>query len=130
MKKLTAEWVRKAEEDYQVAVQTHRGPNRFHNTVCFHCQQAAEKYLKAILEENGLKIPKIHDLDKLCKMLLPSYQSLGPLRRGLIFLKRFAVEIRYVGENATKRDAVAALRWTGKVRSEARGLLGLPSLEE
>jgi HEPN domain-containing protein len=126
MKKVTAEWVRKAEEDYQVAVQTHQGPKPFHNTVCFHCQQAAEKYLKAILEENGWTVPKTHDLDELCTSLLPSNKSLRSVRRGLAFLTRFAVEIRYPGDNATKREAVAALRWTGKVRMEARRLLGLP----
>jgi len=129
MKKVTAEWVRKAEEDYQVAVETHRSSKPFHNTVCFHCQQASEKYLKALLEENGLKIPKIHDLDELCSLLLPSYQSLRSVRRGLAFLTRFAVEIRYPGDNPNKREAVAALRWTGKVRMEARSLLGIPTIE-
>jgi HEPN domain-containing protein len=42
MKKLTAEWVRKAEEDYHVAVKIHRGDDPFHNAVCFHCQQYVE----------------------------------------------------------------------------------------
>jgi HEPN domain-containing protein len=126
MKKITAEWVRKAEEDYEVAVQTHHGRKPFHNTVCFHCQQACEKYLKGLLEENGLNVPKIHDLDELCKSLLPSFQSLRSVRRGLVFMKRFAVEVRYVSENASKREAVAALHWTGKVRKEPRSLLGLP----
>ena len=30
--------------------------------ICFLCQQSAEKYLKAILEEAGQPIPKTHDL--------------------------------------------------------------------
>jgi HEPN domain-containing protein len=94
--------------------------------VCFHCQQTAEKYLKALLEENGLKIPKIHDLEELCSLLLPTYQSLRSVRRGLAFLTRFAVEIRYPGDNANKREAVSALRWAGKVRTKARSFLGLP----
>jgi HEPN domain-containing protein len=125
MKKVTAEWVRKAEEDYQVAVTTHHGPNLFHNTVCFHCQQSCEKYLKALLEENGLVVPKIHDLDELGKRLVSLYPSLRSVRRGLVFMKRFAVEVRYVGDNAKKREAVSALRWTGKVRTKARAFLGL-----
>jgi HEPN domain-containing protein len=34
--------------------------------VCFHCQQAAEKYLKAFLTANGIMPPKIHELPLLC----------------------------------------------------------------
>jgi HEPN domain-containing protein len=94
MKKLTAEWVRKAEEDYQVAAKTHRGGDPFHNAVCFHCQQAVEKYLKALMEERGLSVPKTHDLDGLRTLLVPHYAQL-PARRGLVFLTRFAMETRY-----------------------------------
>jgi hypothetical protein len=82
--------------------------------------------LKGLLEENDETVPKIHDLDDLCKSLLPLCPTLRSVRRGLVFLKRFAVEVRYVGEDATKREAVAAVRWTGKVRAKARDLLGLP----
>jgi HEPN domain-containing protein len=126
MKKLTAEWVRKAEEDYHVAVRTHRSAGPFHNAVCFHCQQASEKYLKAVLEEQGLTVPKTHDLDDLRQLLLLHDASLRPLRRGLVFLTRFAVETRYPGDWASKRQAAAAIRWVGKVRTTARVLLGLP----
>ncbi len=47
MKKTTREWVGKAEDDYQIAAQTARLSRPFHDQVCFHCQQAADKYLKA-----------------------------------------------------------------------------------
>ncbi len=127
MKKLTAEWVQKAEEDYQVAVRTHRS-GAFHNAVCFHCQQAAEKFLKALMEEQGLSIPKTHDLDDLRKLLLPHHPLLQPFRRGLVFLTRFAVETRYPGDRANKREAESSLRWAGKVRATVRALLGLPRL--
>lgn len=43
----------------------------------FHCQQAAEKYLKALLHENGLAVPKTHDLEKLLGDLLPHDATLG-----------------------------------------------------
>lgn len=81
MKRLTAEWVRKAEADYQVAARLHRGPETFHDAVCFHCQQSAEKYLKGLLEELGLSVPKTHDLESLRTLLLPHHASLRPLRR-------------------------------------------------
>ncbi|MBN2050303.1 MAG: HEPN domain-containing protein [Spirochaetales bacterium] len=33
--------------------------------ICFHCQQAAEKALKAYLAYNEIRPPKTHDLDEL-----------------------------------------------------------------
>ena len=82
MRKLTAEWVQKAEEDYQVALSVHRGGGPFHNAVSFHCQQAGEKYLKALLEEDKLHVPKTHDLDALWALLSTHHSSLRPVRRG------------------------------------------------
>jgi HEPN domain-containing protein len=44
------EWVQKAEEDYQAALALSRLRKRpTPNAVSFHCQQCAEKYLKAFL---------------------------------------------------------------------------------
>ena len=52
MKKTTREWVRKAESDYVLAKQGSLSPVPVHDGVCFHCQQCAEKYLKALMEES------------------------------------------------------------------------------
>lgn len=71
-----------------------------HNGVCFHCQQCAEKYLKALLEELGQPVPRTHNLDDVLTLLLPSHGTLRSLKRGLIFLTRFAVDTRYPGEDA------------------------------
>ena len=95
--------------------------------MCCHCQQCAEKYLKALLEELGLAIPRTHNSDDILNMLLPHYGGLSSLRRGLIFLTDFAVETRYPGENASKRQAVAAPRWAERVRAACRLLLGMPT---
>lgn len=125
MKKTTRAWVRKAENDYRLAVQTAGGSAPFHDNVCFHCQQSAEKYLKALLEELGLTIPRVHNLDDLLGLLKPHHASLSGLRRGLIFLTDFAVGFRYPFDNASKRQAVSAVRWAGRVREVCRSLLGL-----
>ena len=47
------------------------------------------------------------------------------MRRGLLFLTDFAVDPRYPGTGTSKREAVSALRWAGKVRDACRLLLGL-----
>jgi hypothetical protein len=77
------------------------------------------------MEEAGLTIPRTHVLKDLLPPLRPYYASLGALRRGLTFLTRFAVDTRYPGDNASKRQAMAALRWADTVRTAARSLLGL-----
>jgi HEPN domain-containing protein len=99
----------------------------FHDEQCFHCQQSAVKYLKSLLEELGAAIPKIHNLIALLALLVPHYGSVRALRRGADFLTRFAIETRYPGDSASKRQAASALRWAGRVRAECRQLLGLAS---
>jgi HEPN domain-containing protein len=94
MKRLTAEWVQKAEHDYQAAKALAREKLPLHEVVCFHCQQAAEKYLKALLQEVGAPVPRTHLLVALLKLVSRHYRLPG-LRRGLDFLTRFAVETRY-----------------------------------
>jgi HEPN domain-containing protein len=125
MKKPTREWVKKAEEDWVLARHGSRSKIPVHVGVCFHCQQCAEKYLKALLEELGLRVPKTHDLDLLLTDLLPHYPTLRSMRRGLLYLSNFAVETRYPGSNASKRQAVAALRWADRARIASRHLLGM-----
>ncbi|MFO0970213.1 MAG: HEPN domain-containing protein [Gemmataceae bacterium] len=125
MKKATRAWVKKAEQDYALAVHASRSDVPVHDGVCFHCQQCAEKYLKGLMEERGLTIPKTHALVLLLAALISHHPNLRLFRRGLIFLTPFAVDTRYPGENASKRQAVAALRWAAKVRVEARKLLGI-----
>ena len=125
MKKTTREWVKKAEQDYVLARHASRSKVPVHDGVCFHCQQCAEKYLKGLMEELGLSVPKTHDLEALLNTLAPHHPTLRSLRRGLVFLSDFAVETRYPGRNASKRQAVAALRWKDRVRTQARALLGI-----
>jgi HEPN domain-containing protein len=50
MRKLTAEWVAKAEEDFSVAAGLLRRRKIPADSVCFHSQQCAEKFFKAVLQ--------------------------------------------------------------------------------
>jgi hypothetical protein len=77
------------------------------------------------MEELRLGVPKTHDLEQLLTALKPHHPTLWSLRRGLVFLTDFAVDPRYPGKNARKRQAVAALRWAARVRTAALALLGM-----
>ena len=83
MKRRTAQWVLKAEEDIEVARTLAALAKPKRDAACFHCQQAAGKYLKALLQEVGLAVPRTHDLEDLLDLLLPHDATLAPLRRAL-----------------------------------------------
>ena len=62
--------------------------------VCFHCQQAVEKYLKALLINKGHdKIPKTHNIDLLLN-LCRKYDENFVIYAGTE-LTSYAVDLRY-----------------------------------
>ncbi len=127
MKRTTREWVKKAEDDYRAAELLEQGDEGLHDQLCFLCQQCAEKYLKALVEEFRGPIEKTHDLDVILNGLLPHHPTLRSLRRGLAFLTSFAVGTRYPGRNASKRQSTAAMRWARQSRDACRAILGVRS---
>jgi HEPN domain-containing protein len=125
MKRLTAKWVQKAEDDILGARGLGESRPPLHDLVCFHCQQSAEKYLKALLQEWGLVPPRTHNLIDLLELLLPRDPTLRSLRRRVDPLTRYAVDFRYPDERATSRQAKSALRHAETVRIAIRARLGL-----
>ncbi len=126
MKAATRDWIAKAEADYLAAADlARRRKVPLHDMVCFHCQQSAEKYLKARLEEGSVNFPRTHDLEILLTLLLP----LEPLWAALIpatkRLKPFGIIIRYPGNDATQSQARQAIADCKAIRGEARHSLGV-----
>ena len=56
------EWVNYAEEDLIMAKSALKRKKPLTTASCFHSQQCAEKYLKAILVAKDVEFPKTHDL--------------------------------------------------------------------
>jgi HEPN domain-containing protein len=121
-----AEWVDKAEEDFEVAVTLVRKRKQpTPNAVCFHCQQCAEKDLKAFLVRHQVAFPKIHDLRELRRLAVvidPTFDFITDL---LIGLAPYAVEFRYPGEEATVEEAKGAVKAVKQIRRFVRSKLGL-----
>jgi HEPN domain-containing protein len=66
---LVDQWVAKALEDLGVA-QHLAGQNLpYFNAIGFHCQQTAEKFIKAFLVAHQVIFPKTHDLEELLRLL-------------------------------------------------------------
>ena len=126
MNPLTLEWVEKAEGDFITAtreLRARKAPN--FDAVCFHAQQMAEKYLKAVLQEHANPIPKTHslaDLMALCMKIDPSYQM---VQSDLNIMEGFAVQFRYPGQSADELEAKTALKAAKVVRTFFRTRLGL-----
>jgi HEPN domain-containing protein len=121
MKELIVEWVTKAEGDVgtarrEAAVQEH--PNW--DAVCFHAQQAVEKYLKGLLQQEEISFTKTHDLSVLLNLILPVFPDLNDLSDDLEWLSAFAVEFRYPGEEAVEEDAEVALTMMDKALASLR----------
>jgi HEPN domain-containing protein len=125
MKRLTRQWLRKAEDDQRLAARALNGRPPLYDGACYHSQQAVEKYLKSLLNELGLPVPKVHNLEYLLELLLPHDAALRSLRRTIQGLTRYAVEYRYPGWRAIRRQAVAARRKAERVRTEIHLRLGL-----
>jgi len=128
MKPITAEWVRKAEGDWEAALKTYRARKiPVYDAACYHCHQCAEKYLKAKLIEAGIAFTKTHDLPSLLKLILPVEPSWLALQPQLDALNKFAVVYRYPGNDATKADAKQAVEDCRAVRRVIRQAFGLPT---
>lgn len=127
MKPSTLEWIEKAEDDWEAAQRVYRARTRpLYDAACFHCQQCAEKYLKARLNEAGIVFSKTHDLVKLLGLILPIEPAWTTLQSQVLYLADFAVRYRYPGVAATKANAKDALRDCRTLRRAARTAFGLP----
>jgi HEPN domain-containing protein len=120
MKKLTAEWIKKAEADFVVARNLLNDRPIYSDQVCFHCQQAIEKFLKASLHEAALAIPRTHDITGLIDLLVPADHTWRSYRRGTRTLTRYAVDYRYPGLKPTTRQARAAFQKATLFRDAVR----------
>lgn len=91
-------WVEKAEHDLRnaecVLALADDCPT---DTVCFLCQQCAEKYLKSLLVARGVEFPRTHDLVMLLN-LTASAVDLNLRMEQVQPLNRYPVEVRYPGE--------------------------------
>lgn len=91
-------WIQKAESDLRTASHTLTLTEDCpYGSVCFHAQQGAEKYLKALLVARGVRFPKTHDSVLLAK-LTPGPRRLELAVSDLELLSRYSFEGRYPGD--------------------------------
>ena len=95
-------WIRKAESDL-LAADNNLGSKRVpYDVVCFHCQQAGEKLLKALLVDLGVPFPRTHDLMALLQAVRNVLVAEPPaaVRDACVILNPYAVEARYPDDSS------------------------------
>lgn len=88
-------WLKKAENDFKAAQNELEitKKRKLTDVICFHCQQAVEKYLKAFLVSKNINFKKTHNLEALldtCKKIDSEFENLY-----VGDLSYYAVEVRY-----------------------------------
>ena len=68
MKKISEEWLKTAKDDLRVADKIISDEALTH-MVAFHSQQCIEKSLKAVMEEYGIDLVRIHNLERLLEIV-------------------------------------------------------------
>jgi HEPN domain-containing protein len=93
--KAVLEWLYFADADFDSALILNDAYRKHNEIICYHCQQAVEKYLKAFLCYNGVIPPKIHVLETLCALCSDFDSSFNELAKDCAYLSPFAVQARY-----------------------------------
>ena len=83
----------------------------------YHCQQAAEKAIKAWLVWKDIPFPKTHDLEALLKLGMPLDPGFETLMPHAHVLTPYVAEFRYPGDvsEPTHEDALEGLRLAAEV---------------
>jgi len=132
IKGLVNKWIMKADKDLLSSERELSFENPVTETVCFHCQQAVEKYIKAFLVHHQIYFTKSHkiiNLLELCANVDPSFKDeLNDADN----LTDYAVEIRYpdVTFQPGIEDAKEAFVIAKKVKKFVRNKLNVEEIHE
>ena len=91
-------WLAKAHSDLATARLLITGSERYLDTGSYHCQQAAEKAIKAWLTASEVIFTKTHSLEILLRLCFPSAPGLQGFILHAEELTPFATEFRYPGD--------------------------------
>lgn len=112
------EWLKKGNDDI-VSAKILLGEDGPPDTICFHCQQAAEKHLKAFLTYKGIEFPKIHDLFVLTKECVKIDSGFKGFIDDAKTLNAYYIESRYPPDvdYVSKEEAERSIEMADKIVS-------------
>ncbi|MBU1121227.1 MAG: HEPN domain-containing protein [Candidatus Omnitrophica bacterium] len=93
---LIREWIKRAEKDLLTVIhELSFNKDAVTESICFHCQQAVEKFIKAYMVFLDIEIRKTHEIGELITLCEEKDSSLVSLKETADKLTDYAVEIRY-----------------------------------
>lgn len=92
---IVKQWIEKADHDLGTAQVTYLYLPLYRDTIAFHCQQSAEKYLKGYLLFLEIPFKRQHSLNYLLGLISEKISISEALYLNASELEEFAVEIRY-----------------------------------
>lgn len=125
---IVREWLTKADDDFEFALVNFEEGKDFFAQICFHFQQAAEKYLKCYIIAQELEFRKVHDLHLLLKTCLSKDPSFEQLREDCEYLTTFYVDTRYPVHWPThfsQNETQEAFQSASRIQSLVKEKLGL-----
>jgi len=121
MKKITSEWLKAASYDLQL-IEEIKSKEPLTHIAAFHAQQAIEKALKAMLEEKGTEIPKIHKLKTLFTITGLAFEN-DDEELMVKMLDSLYIEARYPGDMGLLPDGKPSLEDIMKFYNYAQRVL-------
>ena len=88
-------WLAKADEDIRVAGLVLDADPPLVDPAAYHCQQAVEKIIKALLVAAAIKVPRTHDIELLADLAAPSYPALRERMGSFLHLTEWLTATRY-----------------------------------
>lgn len=88
-------WLIKSQHDLGSARRLMEGDEPYLDTAVYHCQQAAEKALKAFLTYHDIEFEKTHDLTELVELAVTVEPAFESWRQVAEELTPYAVQFRY-----------------------------------
>lgn len=122
IKNLVEEWLKKADSDIRLAEYLLAENTPFWDAISFHCQQAAEKYLKAFLVNHQTEFPKTHDIEELLELIQKIDKKTAKSLIASIVLSPYGVAVRYPDDiqRVDRKKAEAAVGLAQKVEKNIK----------
>ena len=117
-KELVVEWLKHADDNIDTALLLKEMRPQHYEIICYHCEQAVEKYLKGFLVFKGKMPPKTHDLNNLCTLCSEQDNSFQNLQPQCSYLTPFAVQPKYPNDlDITDADVEKAVKFALEVKN-------------
>ena len=116
----TRQWIEIAEEDFRFAkFGLTMASNVPYRLIAFHCQQCAEKYVKALLVFHCIDFPYTHSIEKLLELTPIKYNLFAVLSDARV-LSDYSVSKRYPDfyKKLSKEETLKAIEITELIRKE------------